>query len=105
MKIDELLELVEGLATKRKDTLKKKANDYATDTDVLSAFKLTALISKLSVNKVFLIMCCIKMIRLAELTHGDKEAKNEPVDDTFQDLVNYIYLWYAWRYEKGKEKK
>jgi hypothetical protein len=104
MKLKELFELVEGLHAERKNTLEMKANDYATE-DVLSAFKLIALVAKLSIDKVLLVLCLVKIIRLAELTDGDKTVKNEPVNDSFKDLVNYLNLWYACRYEKEEEKR
>ena len=100
MKKENFFNLVKQLHLDCVAILERKANDYATETDVLSAFKLAALITKLDVNKVFLAMCVIKMLRLAELTEGNKEVKNESVDDTFKDFVNYLTLWYVKRHEQ-----
>ena len=43
-------------------------------------------------DKVYIIQIVNKIARLASLL-GQKEPKNESVEDTFLDLVNYCALW------------
>jgi len=99
MKKETFFNLVQDLQSDCKIILEKKANDYATETDVLSAFKLIASITKDSPNKIFLIECAQKMVRLGELTSGTKQVKNESIEDSFKDFINYLTLWYAYRQE------
>lgn len=44
------------------------------------------------VDKPYVVLIGTKLARLASLL-GAKEPKNESIDDTFLDLVNYCTLW------------
>jgi hypothetical protein len=83
--------------------LNKKAHDYASE-DMLSNFKKTAEMCKVTPEKVFEIMLCIKICRIVEL-QGGKTAQNESLDDTLMDLANYATLNRAYLYEKSQEAK
>ena len=77
-----------------------KAHDYA-DCDVLSNFKRVSKIAKLynftfqSPMEFSLFMCVLKMDRIMNLTKNSKTPKNESVEDTFVDFLNYVVLAYA----------
>jgi hypothetical protein len=43
-------------------------------------------------DKAYVVLIATKLARLASLL-GQKEPKNESVEDTFLDLVNYCALW------------
>lgn len=101
MTLDNFMNLINEWQVQEKETLKKKANDYAGD-DCLSNFKKSALICSVSPEKVFEIMLAIKLCRIVELS-GGKVAKNESMDDTLMDMANYAKLYRAYLMEKNKQ--
>lgn len=83
----------------QKEIIFRKRNDYASDADVLSNFKSVAAASGCSVDMVFLNLINTKIARLRELTSSGKEVKNESIQDSFTDGVNYFRLWDMYRRE------
>ena len=73
-------------------TLLKKANDYASEQDCFSNFKMISQICKMPIEKAFMQFLAVKISRLSELVGEGKEAKNESVEDTLKDLTNYACL-------------
>ena len=47
-------------------------------------------------DKAYVAVIAIKLARLASLL-GQKEPKNESIQDTFIDLINYCALWGGFR--------
>ncbi len=80
-----LVEMVRG-------TLINKSKDYATDTDVLSNFKLAGSICGLSAEQNCLSLISTKVARLGVLLNSNKEPSNESVQDSVLDLVGYSIL-------------
>lgn len=79
----------------------KKAADYSQEGNPFSNFERSAVISSWfnnDIDKVYIVLISIKLARLAELLNG-KEPKNESIEDSFIDLINYCALWAAKRNE------
>ena len=83
---------------KRSDILKSKNKDYAVSTDVLKNFKGQAKIHevlKVPMNEawgVALAFALLKIDSLCNLKTNHKTANNESIQDTVDDLKNYIEL-------------
>lgn len=86
-------ELVDG----RLSLIQKKRNDYAGDDNVFSNFEETARELNITVDKVFLFWITVKRQRLANLLVNCKSPKNEPIEDTLEDLANYVDLYNIYR--------
>lgn len=73
-----------------------KAHDYADDNDRHSNFKYAGSLAEAfpDWSKPYAVLVGVKMARLAQLLSG-KEPKNESIEDSFIDLVNYCALWGA----------
>jgi len=78
--------------------MKMKAHDYTTKDRYENFTRQTILTSWFSEeqDKVFVSIIAIKLARLASLL-GQKEPKNESIQDTFIDLINYCALWGGYR--------
>lgn len=73
----------------------KKSHDYAQDDNPFSNFEYAAKVAEPftdPVDKVFATLIGVKLARLAELRKG-KEPKNESIEDTCIDFVNYAAIW------------
>ena len=82
----------------------KKNHDYAKDENTFSNFTFAAdLASNFNDNmdKTFVTLIGIKLARLIALQN--KEAVNESVDDTYQDLTIYCSLW--WMYNSVRNEQ
>lgn len=85
------------LYQKQMDILTSKGADYATD-DVLSNFKRISSAAKAinlditSPHGYALFMVLMKIDRINNLTTSGKEPKNESVEDSFIDGINYFQL-------------
>lgn len=80
---------------KCKELHEKKSHDYAQDDNPFSNFEYAAKVAEPftdPVDKVFVTMLAVKLARLAELRKG-KEPKNESIEDTCIDFVNYAAIW------------
>lgn len=91
MKIDEIF------AKCTKLTMSKR-HDYTTnaESDNHENFKRSALIAewfKSNDDKSYVILIGTKLARLGSLLSTAKEPKNESIEDSFLDLINYCALW------------
>lgn len=80
---------------KCKELHEKKSHDYAQDDNPFSNFEYAAKVADIftdPVDKVFATLIGVKLARLAELRKG-KEPKNESIEDTCIDFVNYAAIW------------
>lgn len=97
------------LVDKVKEIHEAKNHDYASDNDPHSNFKFTQNFIELFGPDIpswclpYLSLIGTKLARLKELIGPHKISRNEPVEDTFIDLVAYCGLWGA-RYIYIREK-
>lgn len=111
MKAKEFDKIYKDLADSRLSLIQKKRNDYAGTNNVFSNFEETARELNITVDQVFIFWITIKRQRLANLLLNSKSPKNESVEDTLEDLANYVDLYNIWRrginekiYFKNKKK-
>lgn len=89
----------EELMAKGMELMKSKSHDYTTSHRYENFERQAELISwfKDSNDQAFVAVIAIKVARLASLLGRDKEVKNESIQDTFIDLINYCALWGGYR--------
>jgi len=95
--------LLKGLFRSIMEITKKKAHDYAEDTDTLSNFKRQAEMRKARgadnlPSDVAYDFVLTKLARLGNLR--GKSPKNEAVEDSVLDAINYLGLYYACKIEE-----
>jgi len=89
-------------------TLANKGHDYATE-DVLSNFKRlskAATILGITINTPMgyaLFMILMKLDRVSNLTSKGKKPRNEPIKESFRDLLGYSILAMALNEENSDE--
>lgn len=111
MKQEEQLQILDNIFDSLKSTLIKKGNDYGKDEDVLSNFKEVSAIAgilKIDVSNPVhysLFMVILKMCRMMNLLNSNKEVKNEPLEDSFVDGINYMILSYMILVEQYKNEE
>jgi hypothetical protein len=74
------------------ELLRSKANDYAEGGDAFLNFKTAAQIAGISPEQTLLTLLGMKLSRLTQLVGKGKTARNESVEDTMLDVINYIVL-------------
>jgi len=75
---------------------KLKAADYAAEGNKHENFQRTAELASWFNNNIdlpYVILIGTKLARLSTLLNHTREPKNESIEDTFLDLVNYCALW------------
>ena len=106
MNRDDLEDLSCGLYHRRTQLMRNKSHDYA-DEDVLSNFKRLAEICKVWGIDVTQPSGCaeylaiLKLDRYFNLKAQGKTPANESIQDTFQDLANYLDLLHAILHEQS----
>ena len=86
-------------------TLERKSHDYANDGDVLKNFKESSKIASITPVQSILVLVGTKISRLTELVTTEKISKNESVEDTILDLINYLLLLKAMIEEQREKTK
>lgn len=85
-------EILESIFAKIKDIQLKKGNDYSSNTDRLSNFKLAGSICGLTPELNCLSLIATKVARLGVLISGEKTPDNESIIDSVDDLISYSIL-------------
>lgn len=101
MRANEFDKTYKILVNNRLTLIQKKRNDYASDEDVFDNFEETARQLNITVDQVFLFWITVKRQRLANLLLNCKSPKNEPIEDTLEDLANYVDLYNLYRKGRG----
>ncbi|MBO8180289.1 MAG: hypothetical protein H0Z19_07395 [Archaeoglobus sp.] len=106
-KRDELVDFLKGLYAEALDIVELKNTDYATDDDPLSNFHLVEELGIVETEKAIFVRLSDKYARLANfLKRGDFTVKDERIEDTIKDLINYAgILLYAIKKRKAKEEE
>ena len=84
----------EELMNRGMELMKSKSHDYTVGDRYENFYRQAELIAWFSEtqDQVFVSVIAIKLARLASLL-GHKEPRNESIEDTFIDLINYCALW------------
>lgn len=105
MTLQEQKQMLEIFTEKMRETVLKKGDDYAGQTDRLQNFKLAGNIAGDDATKNCLHAISTKVARLSQLLNSGSEPKNESVEDTLLDLANYSFLMACIRSEGEVEDK
>jgi len=103
-------EIVKNSFSKRFAIFDRKSYDYATTEDCLSNFKRVSFICDkihIDVSKpegIALLYIIMKIDRLTNLLNKGSHPKNESIDDTINDLQNYIDILRCLLYEKRQHE-
>jgi hypothetical protein len=105
MNKEEFLKFIEEGYKKALAVIVKKNADYATGSDPFKNFKMASLI-EISPERAILVRVSDKLARISNLLMPDKEAtvKDETVDDTILDMINYLAILRALIYAQKKEE-
>jgi hypothetical protein len=74
------------------ELLRSKSHDYAEGGDAFVNFKTAAQVAGISPEQTLLTLLGMKISRLTQLVAKGKKAKNESVEDTMLDIINYVLL-------------
>lgn|GEM_PF-1118527 len=96
MNREKMIKELEVLYKSKLELIKKKNTDYARKNDCFSNFEISAIVSGMSVERVFLSIIGIKLARALELIMNCGIAENESLEDTLIDLGNYVDLLLLW---------
>ena len=97
MKQPQQLKIIDSVNKKRIDLIKSKGHDYS-GVDVLKNFKqMNELINLLEIDMtriegVHMFYVLLKIQRICNLIFSNKDAKNESLQDSLIDLLNYTDL-------------
>lgn len=101
MRAKEFDKTYKELVDSRLALIQIKRNDYAGDDNVFSNFEETSRELNITIDQVFLFWITIKRQRLANLLINCRTPKNESVEDTLEDLANYVDLYNIYRRGRG----
>lgn len=93
-----MIETITQLYRDNLEILKAKNADYAGENtiDPLHNFKAGSAVSKVSVEKGILVRLMDKIGRISTLLEQKNNVKDETIDDTIKDAINYLgILYYA----------
>lgn len=91
-----LIKVAVNTFLKCKEILERKNFDYANSDNAFENFELVAQISKTNPERVMLNLIGVKVARLTELLTSCKKPKNESIEDTIDDLINYAVILKAY---------
>lgn len=100
---DELLQIHTNLCTKAQELMRKKNADYAGrgGTEPFANFTRTEAMGICSTERGMLVRMTDKMSRLSSfMESGEFKVKDESLQDTVLDMINYSVLLYAYLQEK-----
>lgn len=83
------------------ELVKKKNADYAEDNDPFLNFRNSTAVG-VSLDRGILVRSMDKMTRISHLLDRDGVVKDEKIDDTLLDLINYIAILKVYLNDKSK---
>jgi hypothetical protein len=102
----QFLKHIESTFSKALALVKRKNADYANEANPFKNFEFAQLLA-MTVEEAILLRCVDKVARVSNLLQKGEENRavvDEGIDDTVQDIINYLAIMLAYR-EHGKEKK
>ena len=102
-KDDEMLTLIGETYQKGIDIISSKNADYASSDDPFMNFREAAQLAGVSVEQGFLVRIGDKLIRVRNLLNHDPSVKNESLEDSLLDAINYLALLKSYREMNQKE--
>lgn len=101
-----LLVAHEAMCAKARNLMAKKNMDYAGEEDIFANFRRTEDMGITTTEKGFLVRMTDKFSRLATFTENNELAvKDESVEDTLIDIINYAVLFHQYIKTKKDENE
>jgi hypothetical protein len=105
MENKELFSIAESTFKACLDTMAKKNHDYAKDTvDALRNFKAVEYFKLTDSSTGIAVRLCDKWMRICNLLNTAAHVKDEKVEDTINDMINYLVILKASIVERDREK-
>jgi hypothetical protein len=93
MENKELFRIAETTFKSCLDTMAKKNHDYAKDTvDALRNFKAVEYFKLTDAPTGVAVRLCDKWMRICNLLNTEAQVKDEKVEDTINDMINYLVI-------------
>ena len=74
------------------EIVKKKNSDYAKDVDPFKNFRLSEFVGLCSLERAILVRMMDKIQRVVNLLDKEASVKDESIEDTLKDLINYANI-------------
>jgi len=101
----DFIEMLETNAKKDIDIVKMKNQDYATNTDPFSNFRVVESLGVCSAEKGILVRMSDKMARIGNLLTKEAAVKDESILDTLSDLRNYANILQCYLSDKNEQRR
>jgi len=101
------MKLPEDYLKEAADIMKGKREDYSSLRAVHQNFERCELVTGwffFDIDKVYVTLIIVKLVRLAVLLSGQKKPNNESIEDSFKDLINYCALWASKRCDDARKE-
>jgi len=96
----ELFSIAEETFKKCLTTLENKNHDYSKDSgDALRNFKAVEFFHLTDTSTGIVVRLCDKFMRICNLLHDQAMVSDEKVEDTIDDMINYLIILKASRIE------
>ncbi len=93
MQRDTLLKVATDTFEKCLNTMDQKNSDYAKDNvDALRNFKAVEYFKLTDSSTGVAVRLCDKFMRICNLLHSDPAVKSESIEDTINDMINYLVI-------------
>jgi hypothetical protein len=104
MRRDELLAIADETFKKCKGILDCKNHDYSKgEEDALRNFKMVENFRLTDMPTGVLVRLCDKFSRIANLIHSEAKVKDETIEDTIDDAINYLIIFKATLHERKQQ--
>ena len=104
MNIDRVLEYHEEICNKARDLMRDKSHDYAGTKDAFGNFRLCERLDVCDTATGIMVRLSDKFSRLSQLHHNQPKVKDEAVEDTVEDLINYAIIYLLVRQEAQPDR-
>ena len=93
MKKEELVKVASDTFNACLITMDTKNSDYAKDIeDALRNFKAVEFFKLTDISTGIAVRLCDKFMRICNLLHHEAAVKNEKIEDTINDMINYLVI-------------
>ena len=102
----ELFSVADMTFTNCSTTLKAKNHDYAkNDADALRNFKAVEFFNLTDISVGVCVRLCDKFMRICNLLNSKAAVKDETIEDTIDDMINYLVILKSTIIEKNTPPK
>lgn len=92
---EEFFSFIENTYQEGIEIIKKKNADYAAGSDPFKNFNMSTLVG-VSPDRAILVRISDKLARVSNLLNKEAEVKDEAIEDTILDMINYLAILRAY---------